>query len=72
MQGVDGSSPFTSTDSIDPFHRVWRSIGFTLAGFVAGEGWFGTRRRSELFARDGSPRPAFELCRHHLDAARGV
>ncbi|MGZ4688529.1 MAG: LAGLIDADG family homing endonuclease [Acidimicrobiia bacterium] len=59
MQEVVGSSPISSTDLIDQFHRVWRSIGFTLGGFVAGEGWFGTKRRAEAFVRDGSPRLTF-------------
>ena len=35
------------------------AIGFTLGGFVAGEGWFGTIRRPERFAADSSPRLRF-------------
>ena len=31
----------------------------SLGGFVAGEGWFGTKRRAERFVRDGSPRLVF-------------
>jgi hypothetical protein len=34
-------------------------IGHTLGGFVAGEGWFGTKRRGTSFVDDGSPRLAF-------------
>ncbi len=51
--------PLSSTDATQPFHRVWRSIGFTLAGFVAGEGWFGTRRQKARFVQDGSDRLCF-------------
>ena len=58
MQGVRGSNPLSSTDPTDPLHRVWRSIGFTLAGFVAGEGWFGTKQGGR-FVRDGSLRLRF-------------
>jgi hypothetical protein len=39
--------------------RTWTAIGYTLGGFVAGEAWFGTKRRSERFVTDGSPRLAF-------------
>jgi hypothetical protein len=59
MQEVEGSNPFSSTDTRDPLHRVWRSIGFTLGGFVAGEGWFSTKRRQDRFVRDGSERLRF-------------
>ncbi len=59
MHGVRGSIPLSSTDVTDPFHRVWRSIGYTLGGFVAGEGWFGTKRQRERFVRDGSLRLRF-------------
>src|ERR1700675_2956754 len=59
MQEVVGSSPISSTDPLVAFHRVWRSIGFTLAGFVAGEGWFTVKRRPERFVRDGSYRLRF-------------
>lgn len=59
MQGVTGSNPVSSTDPINTFHRIWRSVGFTLAGFVAGEGWFGTKRSRERFTRDGSERLRF-------------
>jgi hypothetical protein len=38
---------------------MWMSIGFTLAGFVAGEAWFGTRQRRERFLHDGSVRLSF-------------
>ena len=59
MQGVRGSIPLSSTDLVGNIHRMWRSIGFTLAGFVAGEGWFIAKRRTERFVRDGSPRLSF-------------
>lgn len=59
MQEVVGSSPISSTDPLHSFHRVWRSIGFTLAGFVAGEGWFIAKRRTERFVRNGSTRFSF-------------
>jgi hypothetical protein len=59
MQGVTGSNPVSSTDLSAPFHRAWRSIGFTRGGFVAGEGWFGCKRRPEPFVRDGSVRLRF-------------
>jgi hypothetical protein len=59
MHGVRGSIPLSSTQIAHPFHRVWRAIGFTLAGFVAGEAWFGTRERQERFLRDGSVRLSF-------------
>jgi hypothetical protein len=44
---------------VDNFLSTWRSIGFVLGGFVAGEGSFFTARRSERFARDGSQRLRF-------------
>jgi hypothetical protein len=58
-----------------PLHRVWRSIGFTLGGFVAGEGSFASVRRRERFVRDGSVRLRFVFAvsvasrdRHLLEA----
>jgi hypothetical protein len=38
---------------------MWRTVGFTLGGLVAGEGSFHVVRRQEQFARDGSPRLRF-------------
>jgi hypothetical protein len=38
------------------FVRCWRTLGFTLGGFVAGEGSFAVTDRRKPFVRDGSPR----------------
>ena len=37
MQGVVGSSPISSTVPFGAHPSWWRSVGFTLGGFVAGE-----------------------------------
>ena len=76
MQGVVGSSPISSTDPFGIIQRWWRSVGFTLAGVVAGEGssprrppaGFATARRGlrfrfviEMAARDRRLLEAFEM-----------
>lgn len=58
MDGVARSSRVSSTDPLEPFHRVWRCIGFTLGGFVAGEGCYSIRVQQPPFA-DGTPRRRF-------------
>jgi LAGLIDADG DNA endonuclease family protein len=40
---------------------TWRSVGFVLGGFVAGEGWFGILRPDPP-RRDGSQRLRFRFC----------
>jgi LAGLIDADG endonuclease len=60
MQGVVGSSPISSTDPFGIIQRWWRSVGFTLAGVVAGEGTFTVGPRGGSFA-DGSPRLRFRF-----------
>jgi hypothetical protein len=39
--------------------RAWLTAGFALGGFVAGEGWFGTKRRATAFVANGAPRLTF-------------
>jgi hypothetical protein len=39
--------------------RTWQCVGFTLGGFVAGEGWFAIKERAQRFKSDGSPRLRF-------------
>lgn len=52
-----GSNPIASTFFQLPF--PWRTIGFTLGGFVAGEGWFTEKSRGANFSRNGAPRRRF-------------
>ena len=59
MEEAARSIRVSSTDPLASFHRFWRCIGFTLGGFVAGEGWFATKTSSIPFKRDGSPRLRF-------------
>ena len=56
MQGVVGSSPISSTSSCSSFRTTWLAVGFTLGGFVGGEGWLGTKQRSATFVATGAPR----------------
>jgi hypothetical protein len=62
MEGFASSNLVSSTISTgfaENFRKLWDSIGFTLGGFVAGEGFFCTTRRKEPFVADGSARLRF-------------
>ena len=56
MEEVGGSIPPSST--LSGLAQTIRCVGYTLGGFVAGEGCFSVTRRVPGYA-DGSPRPRF-------------
>ncbi|MGQ0803646.1 MAG: LAGLIDADG family homing endonuclease [Actinomycetota bacterium] len=56
---VASSTLVASTQFLPSLLKAWRLIGFTLGGFVAGEGWFATKNRGETFKQDGTPRLRF-------------
>ncbi len=57
IEGVPGSNPGSSTTT-NPLAAVVSSVGYTLGGFVAGEGCFCTSLQRRFYA-DGSPRFRF-------------
>jgi hypothetical protein len=58
MQEVVDSSSISSTQFLPALLRLWRTIGFTLGGFVAGEGSFIVTTRQPPF-KDGTPKRRF-------------
>ena len=56
MEEVGGSIPPSST--LVPLVQAIRCVGYTLGGFVAGEGCYSVTRRLPTYA-DGSVRPRF-------------
>jgi LAGLIDADG endonuclease len=53
-----GSNPIASTRFLELLFP-WRTIGFTLGGFVAGEGWFTAKSRGARFVTTGAERRRF-------------